>query len=455
MFMALSTRLARAFERVMRGPHCSDDSTGFKASSRTSTQQSEEGMAEHKAMPQQVAAVWVSISELKPWKDNPRKNAHAVGKVAESIERFGFGTPIVARRADGQVIAGHTRLLAAEKLGLTEVPVRFLDLDPVDARLLAMADNKLSELAEWDEDLLGKVLAELKAANAELSATGFAPAEIDALLAQLTAANLQDIQEDPIPEPPEHPESTPGAIYQLGEHLLLCGDSSDQQAVADLLGERRADLLFTDPPYGVSYQSHMSEGGTATRFRRIENDDLTPAELQKFLDQAFRSAARVLRPGAALYVCHANQKPGIYGAFEAALLSQDFHIAACIAWVKPSATMGWQDYRNRYEPILYGWRKGADRRKVEDRTETNVWEIGRDAAAAYEHPTQKPVELPLRAIRNSTGAGETVLDLFGGSGSTLIAAAKSGRRAILVEKDPAYCDVIRQRWERLIRKVSP
>jgi len=163
----------------------------------------------------------------------------------------------------------------------------------------------------------------------------------------------------------------------------------------------------------------------------------------------------MLRPGAAAYVCHANQKAGIYSAFESALLQADFQIAGCLVWVKPSATMGWQDYRSRYEPLLYGWKRGADRRKVEDRTETNVWEIGRGAVADYEHPTQKPVELPLRAIRNSARAGETVLDLFGGSGSTLIAAAKAGCKTVLVENDPGYCDVIRQRWERFIRKAFP
>jgi len=160
-----------------------------------------------------------------------------------------------------------------------------------------------------------------------------------------------------------------------------------------------------------------------------------------------------LRPGAAIYVCHANQRVGIYSAFEQALVDSNFTIAGCIVWVKPSATMGWQDYRNRYEPILYGWKKGADRRKVDDRTETNVWEMSRDAAASYEHPTQKPVELAERALRNSSIAGETILDLFGGSGSTLIAAARLGRTAIVVEKDAGYCDVIRQRWERFERKV--
>jgi DNA modification methylase len=400
------------------------------------------------------AAVWVPINDLRPWLGNPRTNTDAVDKVADSIERFGFGAPILARQQDQQIIAGHTRLLAAKRLGLTHVPVRFLDLDPADAQLLALADNRLGELAEWDEAALARVLEELRAANADLEATGFDRGEIDQLLADLEASRLADVEEDPVPEPPARPDSVPGRLYELGPHRLLCGDSTAPEAVRSALAGQEADCFWTDAPYGVAYQSHMAEGGTASRFQPIENDDLSPEALQAFLTTCFRNAAAGLRPGAAMYACHANQRPGIYPAFEAALLAADFHIASVLVWVKPAATMGWQDYRNRYEPILYGWKKGADRRKVEDRTETTVWEVSRDAAATYEHPTQKPVELVARALRNSTLAGETVLDTFAGSGPVLIAAAKLGRKAVLVEKDPRYCDVIRQRWERFERKVA-
>jgi DNA modification methylase len=399
------------------------------------------------------AAVWVPPGELSPWKDNPRDNATAVASVKESIRRFGFGSPIVARQADGQVIAGHTRLLAARQLGLTHVPVRFLDLDAADARLLALADNKLGELVGWDEAALAQVLEDLKTEGADLAASGFDPSEIDRLLAELAAGRLEDVEEDPVPEPPAAPDSVPGAIYELGPHRLFCGDSTRPDAVTEALGGATADLLWTDAPYGVSYQSHMAEGGTAARFPPIENDDLTPEALQGFLAACFHNAAAGMRPGAAFYACHANQRPGIYPAFEGALLASGFHIASVLVWVKPAATMGWQDYRNRYEPILYGWKPGVERRKVEDRTETTVWEVARDAAASYEHPTQKPVELVARALRNSTVAGEVVLDIFGGSGSALIAAARLGRKAVLIEKDPGYCDVIRQRWARFEAKL--
>ncbi len=400
------------------------------------------------------AAVWVPIDDLRPWQGNPRKNSDAVEAVADSIGKFGFGAPIVARKANRQIIGGHTRLQAARRLGLTHVPVRYLDLSAEDAQLLALADNKLGEIAEWDEAALAQVLEELKGANADLEATGFDRGEIDELLADLEASRLADVEEDPVPEPPARPDSVPGQLYELGPHRLLCGDSTAPEALRLALAGQAADCLWTDAPYGVAYQSHMAEGGTASRFQPIENDDLEPAALQAFLTTCFRNAAAGLRPGAALYACHANQRPGIYPAFESALLAAGFHIASVLVWVKPAATMGWQDYRNRYEPILYGWKKGAERQKVEDRTETTVWEVSRDPAASYEHPTQKPVELVERALRNSTKAGDTVLDLFAGSGPVLIAAARLGRRAVLVEKDPGYCDVIRMRWERFQAKVQ-
>ena len=401
-----------------------------------------------------AAALWVPTAQLRPWEKNPRRNDKAIAKVCESIERFGFGSPIVARQEDRRIIAGHTRWLAAKQLGLAEVPVRFLELSDNDAKLLSLADNKLGEIAEWDDGVLGEVLKELLAEDANLAAAGFEADELDRLLGEFAADELDAVEEDETPPPPENPTSVPGEVYVLGPHRLLCGDSTSIADVEKALGGEKAALLFTDPPYGVSYRSRMAKGGTAHRFAKIENDDLKPDELLGFLRDCFASAAAGLRPGAAIYVCHADQRPGLRPVFEQALLDNAFHIAGCIIWVKQAASMGWQDYRNRYEPLLYGWTPGADHRRVNDRSETNVWEISRDAAVSYEHPTQKPVALPARAIRNSTALGETVLDLFGGSGSTLIAAAKTGRKAVLVEKDPGYCDVIRGRWERFSKKAA-
>lgn len=407
-------------------------------------------MATKKARNAELRIEYVKASALKPMPGNPRKNEAAIPKVAGSIERFGWTNPVLARRKDRMVVAGHTRLEAAKRLGIERVPVIWLDLGLSDARLYALADNKLSEIAAWDEPGLAAILRDLQAEDAPLDLAGFSDEEVTRLLGQLDADRLASVEEaeDAVGKPPKKPESAPGEVYELGPHRLLCGDSTRLDDVELALGDRQADMLFTDPPYGVAYQSHVAEGGTKSRFRPIHNDDLAPAALERFLRDALTAASSGLRVGGAAYICHADQKAGIRPAFEAAFLAAEFHLAGCIVWVKPAGTMGWQDYRNRYEPILYGWRKGAERRKIEDRTETTVWEIGKDAPGAYEHPTQKPVALPARAIRNSTVAGETVLDLFGGSGSTLIAAARAGRRAVLVEKDPGYCDVIRRRWAK-------
>lgn len=401
------------------------------------------------------AAEWVPIERLLPWVKNPRKNDAAVDRVSASIRAYGFGAPLLARRENGEVIAGHTRLKAAMRMGLTEVPVRYLDLDETKAHALALADNRIGEVAEWDEEMLAQVLKDLDASGARLDSLGFSEDELAEILAEAGGQHADGIDEGEVNEtPPKDPVSETGKVYRLGDHRLMCGDSTDVDVVRSVVGDEPVDLLFTDPPYGVSYQSHMAECGTASRFEEIENDDLKPDELRAFLSAVFSAANKVMRAGAAVYVCHANRLPGIYAAFEGALLDNDFTISAVIVWVKPAATMGWQDYRSQYEPILYGWKMGAARRKVEDRTQTNVWDISRDAAAAYVHPTQKPVELPARAIRNSTAAGDIVLDLFGGSGSTLIAAAKTGRKARLVEKDAGYCDVIRRRWGNFARKAG-
>jgi hypothetical protein len=214
----------------------------------------------------EAAAVWVPINDLRPWLGNPRTNAAAADKVADSIQRFGFGAPILARQQDGQIIAGHTRLLAAKKLGLTHVPVRFLDLDPADAQLLALAENRLGELAEWDEAALARVLEELKAANADLEATGFDRGEIDRLLADLEASRLADVEEDPVPEPPACPDSVPGRLYLLGPHRLLCGDSTAPEAVRLALGGQVGACLWTDAPYaGTSRAGHaLATSATST-----------------------------------------------------------------------------------------------------------------------------------------------------------------------------------------------
>jgi DNA modification methylase len=387
------------------------------------------------------AAVCVPIGELRPWIGNPRKNSDAVKAVADSIRKFGFGAPIIARQADSQIIGGHTRLQAARRLGLTHVPVCYLDLSAEDAQLLALADNTLGEIAEWDEGMLARILEELKAANADLSASGFDPAEIDRLLAELSAERTADIEEDPVPDPPETPDSVPGTVYELGPHRLLCGDSTRAADVLKVVGADRVSLLWTDPPYNVDY-----EGAAGS----ILNDQMTKERFRGFLVDAFRACDSVMPAGAVFYVAHADTE-GL--AFRTAIERVGWKLASCLIWRKDSLVLGRGHYHWIHEPILYGWKPGASHRSVADRTQTTVWEVDRPKRSD-EHPTMKPVPLIERALRNSSDTGETVLDVFGGSGSTLIAAARTGRRALLVELDPKYCDVIRQRWERFAAKVA-
>ncbi len=391
--------------------------------------------------PTDPAAVWFPIETLKPWKRNPRKNEGAIAQVAESIRRFGFGAPILARQEDCQVIAGHTRLLAAKKLGLTHVPVRLLNLDPADAELLALADNKLGEIAEWDEGMLGRILEELKGGGADLATTGFDAGEIDRLLATLSAERTADIEEDPIPEPPETPDSVPGTVYQLGLHRLLCGDSTQATDVQKVVAGERVALLWTDAPYNVTY-----EGAAGS----IMNDSMGREAFRSFLVNAFRACDGVMPPGCAFYLAHADTE-GL--AFRQAVETVGWKLSSCLIWRKDSLVLGRGDYHWQHEPILYGWKPGASHHAVADRTQTTVWDVDRPKRSE-EHPTMKPLPLIERAIRNSTESGETVLDVFGGSGSTLIAAARTGRKALLVELDPKFCDVIRARWARFEAKVQ-
>ena len=398
-------------------------------------------MSEQRIDSSDSAAVWLLITDLKPWDKNPRRNAEAVAKVADSMKRFGFGAPILARQENHQIIAGHTRWLAAKKLGLQRVPVRLLDLDPADAQLLALADNKLGEIAEWDDDMLARVLEDLKAGNADMAASGFDTKEIDRLLADLAADRLADVEEDPLPEPPATPTSVPGTVYELGPHRLLCGDSTQAATVQKVVAGERVSLLWTDAPYNVAY-----EGAAGS----ILNDNMSREQFRTFLVDAFRACDTVMPPGAAFYLAHADTE-GL--AFRQAVETVGWKLASCLIWRKDSLVLGRGDYHWIHEPLLYGWKPGAAHHAVEDRTQTTVWDVDRPKRSEL-HPTTKPVPLIERALQNSTHAGELVLDVFGGSGSTLIAAARTGRHALLVELDPKFCDVIRARWERFQAKVA-
>lgn len=398
-----------------------------------------------------MTAAWLAskieqwpIDRLVPYAKNARVHSdEQVAQIAASIVEFGWTNPVLAG-ADGAVVAGHGRLAAAKKLGLEVIPVIVLDhLSPTQRRALLLSDNQLSDNSAWDDALLRGELQALQADGFNLEITGFDPDELADLLAD-GAATEGHTDDDAVPAVADDQAaaiSRPGDVWHLGVHRLLCGDCTEPQAVLRLMAGGQADLLNTDPPYGVAYS-----GCGRNTSQEIRNDRLAGDDLLRFLLQAFAGAEQVLRPGAACYVWHADGHHGTRPIFERAFVETGWYFSTTIIWAKNQASMGWQDYRQQHEPCLYGWKTGP-RRAVEDRTQTMLWQVKRDASSTYVHPTQKPVELAERAIRNSTVPGAVVLDLFGGSGSTLIAAEKTGRRARLMELDPKYADVVVRRWQ--------
>jgi site-specific DNA-methyltransferase (adenine-specific) len=389
---------------------------------------------------------WVSIDDLVPWDKNPRDNQHAVEAVAKSITRFGWGSPILARRADRVVIAGHTRLKAAQSLGLDQVLVRWMDLDPATAAAMALADNRLGEIAEWS-DGLADVLRELEAEDVDLAGLGWSDDELAALLAEPESEIVDEVQDVPEVDERAPPDSVLGGVYELGPHRLVCGDSTSTETWAALMGEEKARMVWTDPPYGVAYVGGTSDALT------IQNDNLDEAGLKGLLRDALGMTLAHTVQGAAWYV--AAPAMVISGVFGDVLRELEVWRHTLI-WLKDRFALGRADYHYRHEPIFYGWTPGAAHYFVDDRTQDSVLEVPRPSRNA-EHPTMKPVDLVRRCIRNSSQPGWLVVEPFGGSGTTLIAAATERRIARVIELDPRYCDVIRRRWTRfaLENKIDP
>ena len=377
------------------------------------------------------------LDEVKPYENNPRVNDDAVEAVAKSIKEFGFRQPLVVD-ANGVIICGHTRWKAAKKLGLEQVPVHVArDLTPEQVKALRIADNKTAELSDWNYELLPLELSELQEMNFDLSLLGFDSSELEKLLnGDALTEGLTD--PDGVPETPEEPVSKRGEIYQLGNHRLMCGDSTNISDVKALMSGNIADLLLQDPPYNVAYEGENN--------MTIQNDDMNDSEFLKFLTDAFKNAVEVMKPGASFYLFHSD----IEGLnFRSACKSAGLHLRECLVWVKDTLVLGRQDYHYRHEPILYGWKDGAAHFWYSDRKQTTILEFVRPKKSEL-HPTMKSVEMLIYLIKNSSKKGDTVTDLFGGSGSTLIAAEQTGRKAYLMELDEKYCDVIRKRWAEFV-----
>lgn len=370
----------------------------------------------------------IALKDLKPYENNPRKNDDAVKYVAESIKEFGFKVPIVIDK-NNVIVAGHTRYKAAKKLKMSEVPCIIAD-DLTDEQIKAfrLADNKVAEKAEWDFDLLNAELDDIIDLDMELF--GFEDA-------------LQDDAEEAVEdefevELPAEPKSKLGDIYQLGNNRLMCGDSTVLEDVEKLMGGEQADMLLTDPPYNVNY-----EGKTKDKLK-IKNDQMGNDNFRQFLTDAFSNADMVMKPGAVFYIWHADSEG--YN-FRGACFDAGWTVRQCLIWNKNSMVLGRQDYQWKHEPCLYGWKEGAGHLWASDRKQTTVINFDKPTRNDM-HPTMKPIPLFDYQIKNNTKGGDVVLDLFGGSGTTIMACEQNGRRGYSMEYDPRYVDVIVDRWEK-------
>ncbi|MTI15127.1 site-specific DNA-methyltransferase [Sansalvadorimonas verongulae] len=379
------------------------------------------------------------VEELVPYAKNARTHSpEQISQIARSIENFGFVNPILVGD-DKIIVAGHGRLLAANQLGMLTVPVIVLaHLDEVQRRALVLADNKLAENAGWDEELLRSELQALGDLDFDLDITGFSLEELEELLEDEPTGEGQT-EDDDIPEVQEQPVSQPGDLWILGNHRLLCGSATEQADVETLMDGQLADMVFTDPPYNVDY-ANPEKDGKGKKDRRIKNDNLG-AEFYTFLLAAMTNMLLVAK--GAVYVCMSSSE---LDTLQKAFREAGGKWSTFLIWAKNTFTLGRADYQRQYEPILYGWKDGNDHFWCGARDQGDVWFFNKPAKNDL-HPTMKPVELVERAIRNSSKTKDIVLDLFGGSGSTLIACEKSGRQARLTELDPKYVDVIVRRWE--------
>jgi len=377
------------------------------------------------------------LDRLIPHARNARTHSEAqVAQIAGSIAEFGFVNPVLVGD-DGVLVAGHGRILAARKLGLAEAPVIVLaHLTPTQRRALMIADNQIALNAGWNEEMLAGELAALREEAFDLELLGFDDADLDRLLAE----NV-DAQEavDEAPEPPTDPVSRPGDIWVCGEHRVLCGDATVLSDVETLLGGELADMAFTDPPYNVNY-ANSAKDKLRGKNRPILNDALGDA-FGAFLYDACVNLLTVTKGG--VYICMSSSE---LDALQKAFRAAGGKWSTFVIWAKNTFTLGRADYQRQYEPILYGWKDGTDHYWCGARDQGDVWFFDKPTKNDL-HPTMKPVALVERAIRNSSKSRDIVLDLFGGSGTTMIAAERAGRRARLVELDPRYVDVIVRRWQ--------
>lgn len=400
----------------------------------------------------------IPVDRLIPYARNPRVNDSAVDAVAASIKEFGFRQPIVVDE-NLVILVGHTRLKAAHKLGLDTVPVHVaMGLSETQKKAYRIADNRLNEIAGWDDDLLALEIEDLRLDDFDLGILGFDSGEVDSLLASLDAT--PEGESDPDDEAPilhGEPITQLGDVWLLGHNRLMCGDSGDAESVSVLMAGDRAILMQTDPPYGVSHVATKDGiprhgfSDMAQRWEHIKNDDLQDAQLQAFLESVFRTASELaLADNAAWYLWHAHLTQGFFAAAAAAA---DVLLHRQIIWVKPSMVLTRSGmYHWQHEPCFFGWRKGRQPPWYGNKSQTSVWEIGRDRDTI--HPTQKPVALWMPGIENHTKAGDVCYEPFSGSGSQIIACEQTGRACYAMELSPQYVDASVRRWQAYTGKLA-
>jgi DNA modification methylase len=416
------------------------------------------------------------IERLKPYPGNPRDNDDAVAGVAASLREFGFRQPIVVD-SDFVVVVGHTRLKAAQSLGLTQVPVHVAkDLTPVQAKAYRLADNRSAEASSWNKELLPIELGELKELNFDLEMLGWTADEVKTVMSQAPNAGLCD--PDEVPLPPDAATTQLGDIWVLGQHRLMCGDSASVADLDRLLDGEVIHLVNTDPPYNVkveprsnnaiaaglssfggAFSGHQQtadvqrypEKAKATqkklraKDRPLANDFVSDEQFDHLLDGWFGNIARVLMPGGCFYVWGGYANCGNYPPV---LKAKQLYFSQAVIWIKEHPVLTRKDFMGNHEWCFYGWKEGAGHHFYGPNNIPDTWSIKKVNPQSMVHLTEKPVELAARAMAYSSKQGDNALDLFGGSGSTLIAAEQQGRRAFLMELDPLYCDVIVQRWEK-------
>jgi DNA modification methylase len=421
-----------------------------------------------------------SIDSIRPYENNPRLNDAAVDAVAASIKEFGFRQPIVVDE-DGVIIVGHTRYKAARKLGLTEVPVHVaIGLSPAQIKAYRLADNQTATLSAWDNEKLALELVALQEMDFDLNLTGLAADELLQLLQPPTREGLTD--PDDVPAPPDEATTRPGDLWLLGRHRLLCADSSKPQEVDRLLQGAPVHLVNTDPPYNVRVEprSHNARAAGLSSFqgtrqrpagggagaaskargtnqklrakdRPLTNDFVSDVAYDALLNAWFGNLARVLLPGRGFYIWGGYANCGNYPPV---LKAAGLYFSQAIIWDKQHPVLTRKDFMGAHEWCFYGWREGAAHVFFGPKNATDLWAVKKVNPQSMVHLTEKPVELAKRALEYSSQPGENVLDLFGGSGSTVIAAEQTGRHAHLLELDALYCDVIVLRWEQFTGKKA-